>query len=887
MSHIWKSFRAWFQRFAGLFGKPQGDAEFDAELESHLQLHIEDNLQRGMTPDAARREALLKLGGIEQTKEDYRHQRGLPLFESFLRDLRFAFRILRKSPGFTAVAVLTLAIGIGANTAIFSVVYASLLSPLPYPNPDQLVMVWSKVNGHRNVASAGDYLVWKKQNTVFQDLVAWTSGTFSLSIDGHPEAALARVTTPGFFKLQGIPLALGRDFQPGEGIVGNEHCMIMTHVLWQSRFGSDPNIIGQEIRLNGELYKVVGVLSPGMPDRFESHVFVPLAFKPEQLNHDFHWLAVMGRLKPDVTIEQANADMNAVTRRIAEVYPLSNKGWGASVERLQNAFTSRDTIKDLWLLMGAVGFVLLIACMNVANLLLARGTTRQKEAAVRTSLGATPGQVLRQFMTESLALAFIGGGLGIALASTMLRVILVILPPYSIPTEADVHVSVSVLVFTLAATALSGVLCGCAPAWQSSRWNLSDALKEGGRTPSQAGRHGLRRSLVIMEFALALTLLSGAGLLIRSFWKLTRVDLGFRRDHLLTFYLPVRPERFANSDQIAAFYRELLPKIAALPGISSVSASTGMPIVGTNRGMPFSIAGQPVGDPSSRPSARLATVTPSYFQTFGIQIVKGRSFTEQDVAESLPVAIVNETFVKKYLPNVDPLRESVVGEQLIPGATRLGPTIERQIVGVYRDVHNQGIRGEGFPEINVPFWQSPWPNASIAVRTAGDPASATNSAAAVVQSMDSDLPLDRVRTMDQVVDESLAGDRFATALLAAFAFIALILAGIGIYGVMSFSVAQQTQEIGLRMALGATSSQVLIQVLREGMLLALTGLVLGLGGTYFVGRTMQSVLYEVTAIDPLAVGCVAGLLLLAAVLACYMPAQRATRVDPMTALRCE
>ena len=882
-----KRFRASFRRFAGFFRNPKRDAEFAAELESHVQLHVEDNLRAGMTPKAARRDALLKLGGIEQTREDYRRQRGLPFLESFLRDLRFAFRILRKSPGFTAVAVLTLAIGIGANTAIFSVVYASLLSPLPYPNPDQLVMVWAKVNGHKNAVSAADYLDWKKQNSVFQDLVAWSSGTFSLSIDGHPEAAEARVTTPGFFTMQGIPLSLGRDFLPEEGTVGNEHCLIMTHSLWHERFGDDADIIGKQVRLNGELYKVVGVLAAGMPDRFESHLFVPLVFKPEQINHDFHWLAVMGRLKPGVTIQQANSDMDAVTLRIAGVYPLSNKGWGANVERLQNAFTSRDTIKDLWLLMGAVGFVLLIACVNVTNLLLARGTKRYKEVAVRASLGATSSQVLRQFLTESLTLAFIGGGLGIALASTMLKLILAILPPYSIPTEADVHVSVSVLIFTFGATALAGAFCGCAPAWQSSRWNLIDALKEGGRSLSQAGRGGLRRSLVVMEFALALTLLGGAGLLIHSFWKLTRVDLGFQQDHLLTFSLPVRHERFANAEQIAAFYRELLPKIAALPGISSVSASTGMPIVGTDNGMPFSIAGQPVAARSSRPSARLAMVTPSYFQTFGIQIVKGRGFNEQDVAGSLPVAIVNETFIRRYLHNVDPLTQSVVGEQLIPGATRLGPTIERQIVGVYRDVHNAGVGGEGLPEINVPFWQSPWPRARVAVRTHGDPATVATSIAGAVQSIDSDLPLDNVRTMDQIVDESLAGDRFATALLASFAVIALILAAIGIYGVMSFSVAQQTHEIGLRIALGATSSQVLIQVLREGMLLAVTGLALGLGGTYFVGRTMQSVLYEVTAIDPLAIGGVSALLVLAAVLACYLPARRATRVDPMTALRCE
>lgn len=590
-------------------------------------------------------------------------------------------------------------------------------------------------------------------------------------------------------------------------------------------------------------------------------------------------------MKPGVTLQQANADMDAVTRHIAEVYPVSNKNWGASVERLQNNFTSKDTIKDLWLLLGAVGFVLLIACVNVANLLLARGTARQREVAVRASLGATRWQLFSQFLTESLALATIGGALGVALAWVLLKVITVLLPPFSIPSEADVSLNIPVLLFTVAATLLASVLCGCAPAWQTGRWNLSDTLKEGGRSAGTAGKHGLRRALVVVEFAMALTLLAGAGLVIHSFWKLTRVDLGFRRDHILTFNLATPIDRFAHPEQITAFYRQLLEKINALPGIVSTTVSTGMPIAGTNFGMPFSIAGQPVGDPSSRPGAGFTMVTPEYFRTFGINISMGRAFTEQDAAGGVPVAIVNETFVKKYLAKVDPLKQRLSVEQLIPGATRLGPAIEWQIVGVYHDVHNGGVRGDGFPEINVPFWQSPWPQAGIEVRTAGDPASVTKSIAAAVQSVDPDLPLDQVKTMDQLVDESLAGDRFATILFAAFAGVALLLAAIGIYGVMSFAVAQRTHEIGLRMALGAGPSQVLRLVLREGMMLALIGLVVGLGGTYFVGRVMKSILYQVTVIDPAAVSAVTAVLLLSALLACYIPARRATQVDPMVALR--
>jgi putative ABC transport system permease protein len=804
---------------------------------------------------------------------------------NFARNVRFGLRLLGKNPGFTCVALLALILGIGANTAIFSVVYAALLSPLPYPNPDQLVMVWSKVNGHNNSVSAGDYLDWKRQNAVFQDLVAWSGGTFSLTVGGHPEAMQARIPSPGFFNMQGIPLMLGRDFLPEEGVSGRNHVVIMTHRLWQERFGSDLHIIGQPVRLNGEPYTVVGVLAAGMPDRFEAHLFVPLTITPERINHDRHWLVVMGRLKPGVTLQQANADMDGVTRRVAEVYPVSNKGWGASVEPLKNDFTSRDTIKNLWLLLGAVGFVLLIACVNVANLLLARGTVRHKEIAVRASLGATRWQLFSQLLTESLAQAVIGGALGVGLATMLLKVIVVLLPPYSIPTEADIRLNLPVLLFSLAATILAGVLCGCAPAWQISRWNLSDALKESGRSQSSSSRHGMRRTLVVIEFALALTLLAGAGLVIHSFWKLTRTDLGFRQDHLLTFSLPIPVERFTQPEQITAFYRQVLERITALPGITSTAASTGAPIVGTNWGMAFSVAGQPAVDPSSRPSAGFTMVTPEYFRTFGIPIVKGRSFTEQDVAGGLPVAIVNETFAKKYLSNVDPLTQVVVVQQLRLGT--LGPPIEWHIVGVYHDVHNEGVRREDFPEINVPLWQSPLPLIRITVRTGGDPASMANSIAAAVQSVDSDLPLDQVRTMDQVVDESLAGERFSTVLFASFAGVALLLATIGIYGVMSFAVAQRTHEIGLRMALGAGPRQVLRLVLQEGMLLALIGLGVGLAGTYFVGRLMQTILYRVSALDPPAITGVTAVLLLSALLACYIPARRATQVDPMVALRDE
>ncbi len=776
---------------------------------------------------------------------------------TFLRDIKFGFRLLLKNPGFASVAVLALALGIGANTAIFSVVYATLLAPLPYPHPQQLVMVWSKIQGNRNGVAAGDFLDWARENKTFQQMSAWTGTSINLAASGRPERVEAQTNTPGFIAMMGYPIQLGRDFLPEEGQVGRDHEAILTNRAWKSRFGSDRTIVGRQVQMNGEPYTIVGVLGPGPTDRMTHELYVPLAFKPDQINHDFHWLLVMGRLKPGVTVTQANSDMDAVTRHIAEVYPKSDKGWGATVEPLKDDFLDRDLIRGLWLLMGAVGFVLLIACANVANLLLARATTRQKEVAVRASLGASRKRLFGQFLAESLALAAIGCFVGIALAWGLLKLIIALLPPFTLPSEADFRLNLPVLLFTVAASMIAGVLFGCAPAWQATRMNLNEVLKEGGRSAVSAGRHGLRRTLVVTEFALALSLLAGGGLAIHSLWNVAHVNLGFHTDHLLTFFLPVPDGHLTDPNQIISFYRQFIEKTQALPGVTSVSASEGMPLQGVNFGMPFEIAGKSVDDPSQRPGAGFNMVTPQYFQTFGITIYQGRAITEQDIAGGANVAVVNETFVKKYFTGVDPLTQRINVEQLIPGVTKLGPYISWQIIGVYRNVKNGGPKGDGFPEIDVPFWQSPWPQAAIAVRAIGDPAALGKSIADIAQSMDPDLPLSQLKTMDQIIDESMSGDRFSAFLFGGFAGMALLLAALGIYGVMSFAVAQRTHEIGLRMALGAGTSRVMGLILREGMILASIGLALGFGGAYLVGRAMHSLFYNVGTIDVSAFSAVA------------------------------
>jgi putative ABC transport system permease protein len=808
--------------------------------------------------------------------------------QTLLRNLRLSLRMLGRNPGMTITVLLTLALGIGANTAIFTVDYATLLAPLPYPEPNQLVIVWSKIQTFHNGVSAGDFTDWKQQSTAFQDLCAWTGKAFNSATKNQPEYLEARQTTPGMLRMMGEPMLLGRDFLPEEGVEGKNHVVVLTHKLW-AKMGANPHIIGTTLRLDGEPYTVVGVQRAGLFDRQEEQLTVPLVFKPDQINHDFHWLLVMGRLKPGVSIKRAQDNMNAVTAHIAEVYPKSNKGWGAFVEPLKNDFLPQDRIHMLWLLMGAVGFVLLIACVNVANLLLARGVTRQKELAVRSAVGAGRATIFGQLLTESLVLALAGGALGVGVGYGMLQGLIAAMPRNTLPSEADLRLNIPILLFTLAATTMAGVLAGSVPAWYASRVDPGEALKEGGRTGTSVAKHELRRILVIAEFTLALALLAGAGLAIHSFWNLTKVDLGIKTDHILTFFLPVPDEKWKDKDPvlITDYYRDILARIDAVPGVQYATAMTGLPPYGAGFGMPFTLAGGPTyADPSQRPSAGFGMVTPGYFSTFGIQLVRGRTFDDHDTASSPKVAVVNESFVKEHLKGMDPLRQRVLVEQLVPGVTKLGPPIEWQIIGVYHDVHvadTRNVRGE----ILIPFWQIPWPQAGFGVRTAEEPASMQASIAAAVHSVDPQIALAQPRTMDEIRDESLSDKRFTLLLFSSFAIVALFLAALGIYGVMAFSVAQRSHEIALRMALGATRNRVVGLVVREGALLAVIGLLLGLVGAYFVGRAMQSMLFGVRALDVSAFAAVGLILLTAALLACYLPARRAASVEPMRVLRME
>ncbi len=880
--------RVLLDRLRALWDSEAIHREMDEEMRFHIDMRAEENVRRGISPEEARREAEKRFGRLARIKEMGYEVRGGGWLEILWRNLRYSLRMLRKNPGFTAMAVLTLALGIGATTAIFSVVYATLLESLPYPKSDQLVMVWSQANRERNSVSAGDYLEWKQRGTSFQYLEAWSGGTFNVGTAERPEQVQAALMTPGFFRMTGTPMWLGRDFLPEEGEVGKDRVVIMTHRMWSRSFGSDRGIIGRQIRMNGEPYTVIGVTPPGMRDRQPSQLMLPLAFRPEQINHQSRRMRVMGRLKEGVSLAQASAEMQAISRQLAQEHPQTNANWDASVEPLQNNFIPEKTIRNGWLLLGAVGFLLLIGCVNIANLLLARGTARRREVAVRAALGATRVQLFGQFLTESLLLAFIGGALGTYLGVLLIDGIAAITPSQMLPSEADVRISVPVLLFTLLATTFAGLLFGCAPAWQASRLDLNEVLKQGGRTGVGVGGRSLRHALVVVEFALALTLLAGGGLALRSFWNLTSRDLGVRTDHVLTFYLPVPQGRFKDAESVTPYYRQLLEKIESVPGVETASVTTGIPMRGTGLSRTFRITGSPPDDSGGGQITGFQMVTSGYFETFGIRVIEGRHFTEQDTAASQFVAMVNETFVNRYLPGVDPLTQRVVMRRPNPGSPESASEDEWQIVGVFHDTRGgEGLRGDAAPVMYVPFWQSPAPRASVAVRTADDPERITPGLAAAVNSVDPDLPLAGVMTMDQVLSEMLSFDRFGMVLYGSFAALALLLAAIGIYGVMAFAVSQRAHEFGIRLALGAAGGQILMLVLREGVTLALLGLGLGLGGAYMVGRVMQSTLYGVSALDVEAISAVALVLLAAALLACYFPARRASRVDPMVALRDE
>jgi putative ABC transport system permease protein len=808
-------------------------------------------------------------------------------------DFTFAVRGLLATPWLSAAAVVALAVGIGPNTAIFSVVYATMFAPLPYSNPDQLVRVSAMVGEVQDRISPAEYLEWKKRATSFQALEGFRPGrTLNLATPDAPEVVIARQVTTGGHSMLSERMWLGRDFRPDEGQPGKQHVVILTHRLWRERFGADRDVIGRDVRMDGIPYTVVGVFEPGSWDRAPANIWIPIAFTPAEIaNRQLGGsLIVDGRLKPGVTVAQAQQEMNLIAADLARQFPDANAKRTLRVVPLDTAIlnSSRTMVAGtrlqtlLWSLLAAVSFVVLMACVNVANLLLSRGVKREHETAIRAALGATRGRLVRLALIEGLLLAAIGGGMGVLASGWILQGVVAMLPPFTLASTVDPQLNLRVLLFALGATMFAGALSGAAQAWQVGRTNFNDTLKQAGRSGIGHGRRRLLHALVVIECALAVTLLGGAGLTILTFWNRTQVDLGVRTDQILTFGLRVNERRFSSSEEIDGFYRQILEKAQAVPGVATASISSALPLLGFGSARSFSIVGQPEDARASRPSAGVQMVTPEYFETFGIRVLQGRALNNRDGMSAQRVALVNERFVSLFLSGGD--GRDPVGQRIAMDES--GARVESHIVGVFRDVSNVEPFGEPkAPQIYLPFAQSPTAQAMVAVRTTTRPELLQSSLAAAVHAVDPALPLVSVRTMEQIVGERLAPDRFNIMLYGGLAALALILATLGIYAVMTFTVAQRTAEIGLRMALGAGHSQVRLQVLREGASLAAVGLLLGVSGAYALGRTMQSMLFGTGALNlPVILG-TAVVLLVTALAACYVPARRASTVDPLIALR--
>ena len=874
-----------FPRFASvlrnLLHKQRKERELDEEVRSHEQLLVDESIQAGMNPQEAQRRARLELGGVEQVKEQVREIRAGHLLETLGCDVRYAARMMRRNPAFTITAVLTLALGIGASTAVFSVVNTVLLRPLPYPDSDRLVQIWSTnptANRWGMWTAYPRFEDWRRQNTVFEEMA--TARTWVLSIKGgdHPESLLGVITSSQLLQLLRVQPMLGRGFLPEEDQPGRDHVILLSYGLWQRRFGSDPAVIGRTVDVDQQNYTVIGVMPsdfrfpPELPT-YRVDAWLPPAPDPsrsERVSNNYYTFA---RLKPGVTLAQAQAEMDAISHALAEKHS-ADRGLGVKVVGWRQQVGS-EVRPALLILLGAISLVLLIACANVANLLLARGAVRQREAALRQALGAGHARLIRQFLTESVLLAVFGGVTGLLLAYEGLDLFIRLAP--DIPRLDETTLDPHVLIFSAVLTLGTGLIFGIAPALQGSRTDLQDALKESGsRLTIGATRARTRSALVVTEMALALMLLAGAGLLVRSFVRVQKVDPGFNPKNLLTAFVMLPSSKYPEPQRQALFFHEVMDRITSLPGVECAGAADSAPML-TNDTGPVSIESHAV-EPEIQ--AERPKITPDYFRAMGIRLLRGRAFTWADNEGSLPVAIINESAAHQYWPNEDAMGKRV---KLEDGSA----PVWRQVIGIVGDVRQDSLVKAGRPEVYAPLLQVPVPYLVLTVRTRAEPASLAAAVRHAVMAVDRDQPLFQIQTMQQVVEDSIADRRFQMSLLAAFGAIALGLAAIGIYGLISYTVSQRTHEIGIRMALGAKRGDVLHLVVRHGMMLAIVGVVLGTVGALLLTRFLAGMLYGVSATDPTTLLSVATLLIGVAALASYIPARRAMRGDPMVALKYE
>jgi predicted permease len=876
-------------RIRTLLSPRRVDQEFEQELETHLDLLTQENISRGMDPAEARRAALLRLGGLTQLKEANRELQGLPFLETFLQDVRFALRMLRKNPGFTAVAVLTLALGIGANTAIFSVVFAVLLKPLPYAHPEQLVTVF-EAQPQEGVMGNGwsypNFAELRASNHVFSEMAGNQQHQLTLTDRGEPTVVNTAVVTPELFSVLGEKPLAGRTFLSEEGQPGAPAVVILSENLWRGSFGADPNIIGTSITLDKRSCTVVGIMPAGF--RFpaiseEEQVWIPLAQDPLFGSwidrRGGHWLRVTARLKPGVSMAQAQAELDAFSQRLAKEFPAENDGWVIRMIPLQEMMV--ENIRSaLLVLLGSVGLVLLIACANIANLLLARATSRAREMAVRTALGAGRTRIVRQLLSETTVLGLLGGVAGIALAYWGVRGLSSLLPA-SVPRANEIGVDRFVLGFALLLSLLASCGFGLAPALFAANSNLQSSLREGGRTGESASRRRARNFLAAGEIALATVLLVAAGLLVRSFANLTSVRPGFDVQHVVKAEVSLPRFQCSTPQQWIAFSDELLARIQAQPGMRDSAMAVPLPITDGFINLAFDIPGTPPPSASTSRTANFVSASPDYFRIMGIPLLAGRFFDAHDNLSAPRVTMISEAFAKMYFPNQDPL-----GKHLSFGFPFESVGV-KEIVGIVGDVRDVALGQNPGAMMYVPFDQAPFWGGNVVVKSALSLSSVVGTIRQEVHEIDKDLPVTDIAMLPDSIEASVAQPRFRTLLLGLFAAMALALAAIGIFGVISYSVSRRTNEIGIRVALGAQSADVLKQVLAEGARLAAVGLALGLAASIVVTRFLATLLFGVKPTDPLTFAVVAVLLAAVTLAACYLPARRATRVDPLVALRYE
>jgi len=864
--------------------RSQEDRELEEELQFHLAEEARLRKDGGEAPEAARRSALLSFGNYVLAKEVTRGMWGWTSLERTAEDLRFAMRMLRKSPAFTVLALTALALGIGATTAMFSVVSSILLKPLPFPDPRRLVMIWERPpqSSHRNVVQTQNFLDWRRRNHSFEDVAAVFQIPFNLEGSGDPVQVPALRVSAGFFEILGRSPLLGRAIGPTDDVPDTPWVVVLSYGLWQRRFGGRRDVIGQKIAGPGNAFEVIGVMAPDfyIPSLARADLYLPLRIRPDEALRDGRNYKTVARLRPGVSQQAAQSDIAAIAAQTAEERPEMNAKWSATVVPLMEQ-TVGDTRTTLLVLFGAVAFVLLIACANVSNLLLIRAHARRPEMAVRIALGAGRWRLLHQLVIESLLLAFGGGLLGFLLAWFGVPALVHMLPEgFPLPRMAEIGVDRSVLAFTMALSLGCGIVFGAFPALQLGRGRVNDALQQGGRQGSASGRH-IRSALVVAEVSLAMLLVIGAGLMLRSFALLNAVDPGFQPERLLTFRMVLVPSGWKTFDELlaqrAALIEQMLTRIRSLPEVASASSISFLPLSGSQSGTAYYRADRPAPPLGAMPGGDTSVVSDGYFRTMGIPLLAGREFEERDRGGAPQVAILNQTAARRNFPGANP-----VGKRMHVDWT--GPP-EVEIVGVAGDVRHNGLENAPDPCLFLPQAQRPAGWASLLVRTAGDQAGVV---AAVQQQIHVVAPhqgIEEVQTMESVMSDSLARPRLDATILGVFGGVALLLASVGIYAVISYSVEQRTREMGIRMALGAAPGSILRQVLREGLTLCAVGVAIGLGAATLLTRYLATLLYAIRPIDALVYGGVSLVLAASALAGCYMPARHATRVDPAVVLR--